>query len=65
MAETTGHDGGPAGPAGAQQLDALLASAQELQSAAKAANLEFVSYLAEMTVLEIKHEIARSADPSP
>ena len=49
-----------------QDLVALRSSAEAVRDRAKAARLEFVAYLAEMTVLEISEEIARrSSDQAP
>lgn len=42
-----------------QELNELRSSAQALRERAKAAHLDFVAYLAEMTVLEIDQEIER------
>ncbi|MEM8685933.1 MAG: hypothetical protein AAGF81_01290 [Pseudomonadota bacterium] len=42
-----------------RELDELRSSAQALRDRAKAARLDFVAYLAEMTVLEIDQEIER------
>ena len=42
----------------------LLPLAEKLRDDAKTQNLEFIAYLADMTVMEIKREIERQ-DPTP
>ena len=44
-------------------LQSLLSSAEQLRDGATKKNHEFIAYLADMTVMEIKREIARQ-DPS-
>ncbi len=65
MAGIKGQNGDAGDTASDHQLKALLSSAEHLQIAAKAAHLDFVAYLAEMTVLQIKHEMAQRAGLNP
>ncbi len=62
MTDITGPNGNADGVASDEQLSALLSAAERVQASAKEAHLEFVAYLAEMTVLEIRQEIAHRAD---
>ncbi len=62
MTDITGPNGNAEAGASDEQLSALLATAEQVQVDAKQAQLEFVAYLAEMTVLEIRQEIARRAE---
>ena len=48
-----------------RELQALLASAEQVRERAKTARLDFVAYLAEMTVLEIAQEIDRRSGAQP
>ena len=48
-------------PTNAQLAD-LLTAAEKVQQDAKDGHLDFVAYLAEMTVLEIRREIANRAE---
>ncbi len=41
-------------------LQCLLASAEQLRDSANKKNYEFIAYLADMTVMEIKREIERT-----
>lgn len=41
-------------------LQSLLASAEQLRDSANKKNYEFIAYLADMTVMEIKREIERT-----
>lgn len=64
MNDITGRNGGAGGTVSDDEIAALLSSAEQLQTDAKAAHLDFVAYLAEMTVLQIKHEIEQRAGPA-
>ena len=64
MNDFKGRNGGAGGTLSDDELAALLSSAELLQTDAKTAHLDFVAYLAEMTVLQIKHEIAQRAGPT-
>lgn len=62
MTDSTGPSGSAKGGASAEQISILLSAAEQVQASAKEAHLEFVAYFAEMTVLEIRQEIARRAE---
>ena len=57
MKET--YDPNGIGKPSGEELLALLNSAAELRDRAKTRGLDFVAYLANMTVLEISHQLAR------
>ncbi len=64
MTDVTGPNGNADATASDEQLSALLSAAERVQTSAKEAHLDFVAYLAEMTVLQIKHEIEQRAGPA-
>lgn len=63
MTESQGSNGTSNKTTSEHDLRALLESAEQVRDRAKAARLEFVAYLAEMTVLELNQEIARQSGP--
>ncbi len=64
MTDITGPNGNADGAASDEQLSALLSAAERVQTSAKEAHLDFVAYLAEMTVLELRQEITRRTETS-